>query len=287
MIASVLGTRAARSTAAWVKHFSTSSVCQALVSVSHEQLGSHNVGIVSLNRLPANGLNLSLCAELTETLKGLRTSGNTHGIILTSSAPKVFSSGLDFNELYQTPREHIELLWRQFQDMWLELYSTNLTTLAEINGHCIAGGLILSAACDYRIAVEGSYGIGAPAAKVGLIIPPWVLKMLTYLMGQRRTELALPRGTVFTPDEALTVGLVDEVHSSGDLRNASFAALKPYLDVCHETRAWMKYFLRADLIEKFTETRDKDMEQFVSYVLRDSVQGRLKSYMDQMNIKTK
>ena len=79
---------------------------------------------------------------------------------MASSTGAVFSAGLDFDH-------HFPLFARRSLkeiDAWFEVYrATNLRlftyprpTVAAINGHAYAGGLITALACDHRIAAEGT-----------------------------------------------------------------------------------------------------------------------------------
>ena len=257
------------------------------VKVRHEKHDKYCVASVILNRPPVNSFDVAYTEELTRALKEIEKSEEVDGLILKSKNPSVFSSGLDLHDLYAQPRSHLELFWQCVQDLWLQLYSSRLPTVAAVNGHCLAGGTILAAACDYRVAVEGNYGIGVTAAKIGLIAPPWFLKMLTYVMGQRNTEWALQLGHVFTPREAMGVGLVDKVCSKDMIDEECRRALEPFLTVSAESRATMKLSLRANLIDDFLGSREEDMNNMVDFILKDSVQSNLGKYMKQLKSKAK
>ena len=267
-----------------MRGLTTFTYSRKLIETSTTATGKFNITTVSLARPPVNSFNCALASELTNTLKDVERSG-TDAVIITSGIPGVFSAGLDLNDLYQTSKTQLESFWKSVQDMWIQLYSMRLTTVAAINGHCLAGGTIIASSCDHRIAVKGDYSIGVTAAKVGVIAPQWFLKTLTYLMGQRQTELALQQGKVFTPEEARKIGLVDEVCASDLLQTKCAEALQPYLETFHEARAEMKLSLRADLIKEFLQSRDEDMDKFVSFVLQDSVQNQLKNYMQKLKSK--
>ena len=252
------------------------------VNVTSEKHGKYSIATMTLYRPPVNSFDVCFAEEFAQTLKQIEESKHVDALILKSAHPTIFSSGLDLHELYAQPRSHLELFWRHVQDIWFRLYSSNLPTIAAINGHCLAGGTIIAGACDYRVAVDGKYGIGVTAAKIGVIAPPWFLKMLTYLMGQRNTELALQVGRVFTPGEALGIGLVDKVCSSDKLDTECWKALQPFLIVSAESRAKMKLSLRADLIDNFYTSREEDVDNFVSFILRDSVQQNLGKFIKQL-----
>ena len=257
------------------------------VEVKSEKHSKYYVASVTLNRPPVNSLDVAFTEELTRALKKIEKSGEVDALILKSKNPNIFSSGLDLHDLFAQPRSHLELFWQHVQDLWLQLYSSRLPTIAAINGHCLAGGTILATACDYRVAVEGSYGIGVTAAKIGVVAPPWFLKMLTYVMGQRNTELALQQGRVFTPSEAMGVGLVDRVCPKDTMDEECWKALDPFLTVSAESRATMKLSLRMDLINNFLQSREEDMNNFVNFILKESVQSNLGKYMEQLKSKTK
>ena len=263
-----------------LRSLSTSRHSMNLVEVSTESLGKFTIAKVSINRPPVNSFNIPLVTELTKALINLEDYSKADAVIIKSSIPSVFSAGLDLNDLYGVSEEHLRKFWKHIQEMWLQLYASKLTTVAAINGHCLAAGTILSSSCDYRIAVEGSYNIGVTAAKIGVIAPPWFLKMLTYLMGQRKTEMFLQQGLVFPPEEAQAIGLVDEVCSLEQLTQNCTKALQPFLDVSHEARAKMKLSLRGELIEMFRQSRDRDLENFVSFILSESVQSKLGEYIE-------
>ncbi len=255
------------------------------LSVTREQVNGSSIATVSLNRLPVNSFNIPFTLELTKILGEIENSGDVNAVIIKSSLPNVFSAGLDLKELYDTPREHIESFWRVFQDLWFQVYSSKLVTLSVINGHCLAAGTVISAACDYRLGIKGRYTIGVPAAKVGLVAPPLFLATLSTLMGKRKTEHALQTGKTFSPTEAVDIGLIDQVCTAQEANKASLQVLAPYLSVCQLSRKTMKEYLRAELVANFEQMREKDMHNFVDYVMKDSVQKTLSNYIQKMKRK--
>ena len=245
------------------------------VAAFTEPLGASTVARLTINRPPVNSFDMELTSAFTTKLKELIDSKQVDAIVLESSLSKVFSAGLDFKELRGVSDGHLRRFWLAVRDMWLHLYMSPLPVVAAIGGHCLAGGTLLAAACDHRIAAQGEYKIGVTAAKIGLVPPHWFLKTLTHLMGQRATEQHLQCGQVFTPDQAIRVGLVDEVCDAGELMEAVRRALEPYLEVCHDTRTKIKLSLRRELVESFHQLEDRDVEEFVRSTLRDSTQQYL------------
>lgn len=250
-----------------------------LVTVSTEPLGPYTIAHLSINRPPVNSFDVTLVSDFTATFKELANSREVQAVVVKSSLPTVFSAGIDFKELCGASQDDLRQLWAVIRDMWFQLYSSRVTTLAAISGHCLAGGTLIAAACDHRIAAQGDFKIGVSAAKLGLVPPHWFLKNLAHLMGQRATEHHLQQGRVFPPDQALEVGLVDEVCEPGDMEERCREALQSYLDVCHDSRAEIKLSLRRDVIESFHQLEEEDVENFVRFTLRESTQKRLASML--------
>lgn len=257
------------------------------ITVQREQLTSSgsNIASVVLHHSPVNSFNVSFTVELTQTLKEIEDSKEVEAIIIKSSLPNIFSAGLDLHELYGTPRDHMETFWRSVQELWFQIYSSKLVTMSLINGHCLAAGTIIAAACDYRIGIEGRYSLGVTAAKIGLVAPPWFLTMLCHLMGRRTTEHALQTSHTFSPDEAARVGLIDEVCSEEVAHDTCMQVLSRYLAVSQESRSTMKQYLRAELVREFEQSRDSDTHQFVDYVMKSSVQSKLGDYIQTLKRK--
>jgi enoyl-CoA hydratase len=137
-------------------------------------------------------------------------------VILTGSGSS-FSAGVDLFRVLKDGPEY----GRRFLPVLDEFLRATLTfpkpIVAAINGHAIAGGCILAAACDHRIMTEGNGRIGIPELAVGVPFPALPLQ----IMSARVTDGPL-RDLVFTGrtvqiDEAKAMGLIDEKCPAGML----------------------------------------------------------------------
>lgn len=130
--------------------------CQTKANVSNLTLvevdDKTGIATLTLNRPPVNSCNLELLLELNENIKQIECN-KSRGLILTSvssfkelceliylyipivlqSNDKVFSSGLDLNELYKPNQERLVAFWTALHDMWLSLYQCSVPTAAAIN----------------------------------------------------------------------------------------------------------------------------------------------------------
>jgi len=124
---------------------------------------------------------------------------------------KFFSNGLDFANSQKDPN-----FFRLTFDPLLERILTfPIPTIAAINGHCFAGGLMLSMACDYRVMTDGSKRNCWLSMNEVHFGAPWPASFAVILWskfgtGVLRRKIAL-EGHRFTPQEAQEAGIVDYI----------------------------------------------------------------------------
>ena len=264
-----------------VRGFSTSGTASKCVSVAVESFTERSkLATVNINGPPVNCLKIPLALELTQTLKDLEVSKDVDALVIKSSIPGVFSAGLDLKDLHGQPPQHLQLLWKSVQDFWLQLYSSRLATVAYISGHCLAAGVIMAGACDYRFGVDGNYKLGIPTARIGMVAPPWVAVMLSHIIGRRQTARSLQIGQTFSPQEALEIKLLDSLSAPDSASADCFNVLHSYLSVSQESRSTAKRYMRTKFIDEFECSKAEDLASFVEYVMRESVQKNLGDYME-------
>jgi enoyl-CoA hydratase len=128
--------------------------------------------------------------------------------------------------------------------------------VAAVNGHAIAGGCILAAACDHRIMVEGAGRIGIPELGVGVPFPALPLQ----IMAARLPDAAL-RDLIFTArtvqvDEARTLGLVDEKCPNGMLMDRAMEAAERLASIPAGAFALMKEAFYTPILNRAAEVSD-------------------------------
>jgi len=163
------------------------------------------------------------------TLGGLRSAAELAGrercraLVLESSAPDYFSSGIDLEEWLALPearrREPFETLITAYR----ALLACPLPTVASLHGSAILGGWILAMACDWRLLGDGAK-IALSEVRAGLSPTSGLIARLSSLSASPRAvkEMVL-RGKMLGSAEALAAGLVDEVLPAAEVRAAGLA----------------------------------------------------------------
>lgn len=136
--------------------------------------------------------------------------------ILTGEGAKSFCAGGDIEAWSRLDADTFSRRWlRDGHDAFDALARLTVPLIAVLNGHALGGGLELAACADLRIA-EAHVKIGLPEAGLG-IIPGWSGTQ----RASRRFGAGLVRrmalfGEVFSAEEALALGLVDRVVTTGE-----------------------------------------------------------------------
>ncbi len=164
-------------------------------------------------------------------------------LLLTSAGP-AFSAGLDLKEVASLDHLGMERFLKLLERMVRALFSYPGPTCAVIDGHAIAGGCILALCCDVRVASDKPKArIGLNEVALGLHFPPNLLRMVLYRLPVHHREEVVLTGGLFSPPEALRLGLIDavsdEAEALGRRKLERLAALPPlaYADAKLKLRA--------------------------------------------------
>lgn len=176
-----------------------------------ETLVHGHVSELRLARPPVNALNPELCQDLRQALDTALLNG-ARGVVL-AGGPTVFSAGLDVPYLLSLGDDTTALLdaWNAFFEVARALIACPVPVVAAIAGHAPAGGCVLALCCDYRVMADGPYRIGLNETQVGLVAPEGIQALLARVVGAHRSERLLVSGALVEANEALRIGLVDEL----------------------------------------------------------------------------
>jgi enoyl-CoA hydratase len=157
----------------------------------------------------ANALDAELLRSLEECLDDVERSA-AHAVILTGTGT-IFSAGVDLFRVLEGGASYVAEFFPRLVSAIRRLFLFPRPVVAATNGHAIAGGCILTAACDYRIMATGKGRIGVPELLVGVPFPALAVEIMRFVTPPQHLQGILLTGRTFSPDEALRQGLVDEL----------------------------------------------------------------------------
>ncbi|HEX2120363.1 MAG TPA: enoyl-CoA hydratase/isomerase family protein [Thermoanaerobaculia bacterium] len=164
----------------------------------------------------ASAMDLELVEALALAFAEANANDAVRAVIVTGTG-SIFSAGVDLFRLVDGGREYAEQFVPALSRMLLDVFAFPKPVVAAVNGHAIAGGCILNLAADYRLMAGGSGRIGMPELLVGVPFPPSVIEAVRFAVPPQHLQSLIYTGRTVTADDALLLGLIDEVAASDAL----------------------------------------------------------------------
>lgn len=175
------------------------------------------IAVVTVNRPKVlNALNMSTMAELREAFTTIRDDAEIRVAVLTGAGEKSFVAGADIGELSQQDPVQAKEYTHRGQAVLDLIENLGKPVIGAVNGFALGGGCEIAMACSFRIASENAK-FGQPEVKLGIIPGYGGTQRLPRLVGKGLATQLLLAGEMISAQEALRIGLVNEVVPAGEL----------------------------------------------------------------------
>ena len=176
------------------------------------------VALVTLNNPKVNALSQAVLARLEEVAADL--TANPPGAIVITGGDRLFAAGADISE-FGGPDE-ADRIGAGFHRALDAVAAIPRFVIAAVSGYALGGGCELALACDYRIAGERAV-FGQPEILLGIVPGGGGTQRLPRVVGPSRAKELMITGRQVKADEALRIGLADEVVPNEVLLDRSLA----------------------------------------------------------------
>ena len=204
------------------------------------------VATVTLNRPERlNALDLASWRRLGEVAAELDRDEALRCVLIRGAGDKAFAAGADISA-FARERASVSQARIYCEAMHAALGAVAACrhpTVAVIKGVCVGGGLDLACVCDLRIAGQSSR-FGAPIKQLGLTMSYPELKGLMEIVGKAGALEILLEGSIFGPDRALQLGLVNRVVPDERLEQEAAETAARISDGAPLVARWHKQFVR-------------------------------------------
>ena len=172
------------------------------------------VRLLTLDRPPANAITAQLLNDLTDALDAAREDDGVRAVVLTGEG-RFFSAGLDLRggidfAAAVTPGASGDP-FAALRDCLLTFLRFPKPTVTMLDGHAIAGGLILVLACDYRLGLDGEYRIGLNEVEIGASFPRAAFEIVRLRLTHQQASELLLGAALYPAQQAVRLGVVDEL----------------------------------------------------------------------------
>lgn len=255
--------------------------------MKHIQIKTEDrIANVFLDRGKSNAMDAVLLEELNSCIHDLKSDPAIEGVIIHGKEG-FFSAGLDLIALYEYNESEIRAFWSLFLKTTRDLASFPKPIVSAISGHSPAGGCVIAICCDYRIMAEGNFIIGLNEIPVGLIVPESIFHLYSFWLGKGNAYRFLLEGKLLSPQEALKVGLVDEVVPANTIHTTAFRKIKSVTQFDKETWKTCKLNFRKELLENLSVKEEETIEKILEQWWKPSTRSILKTIIHNLTNKNK
>lgn len=223
---------------------------------------NEGIATVVLSRGKVNALNGIVVDELRERLMALEVDPDLKALVLTGRG-KFFSFGFDIPEFLSFTKEEFTNYLTNFTDLYTYLFLYPKPIVAALNGHAIAGGCMLSLACDNRVMVAGKGKISLNEIAFGSSVLAGSTEMLRFWIGSANATKVLYSGALYSAEEAMNLGLVQEIVTEGNLMVQARRIASDLGSKHSQAFASIKTLLRKSIAEDMMQRESESIREFV------------------------
>lgn len=229
------------------------------------------VTVVRLRHGKVNALDLELLRAITAAM---RDADDNAAVLITGSGT-AFSAGVDLHRVVAGGQPYVQEFLPALARTFMAIFDHPGPVLAAINGHAIAGGCVIAAACDVRVMSQGK--IGLAELSVGVPFPPSAMEILRHTVGPAAGRLVLTAALLDAP-QAQSIGLIDDVEAPDALLDSVLHRAQTMAQIPADVFAFTKRQLQQPARERIA-ARSGDEETILamwsSMRTRDAITGYL------------
>lgn len=223
--------------------------------------------VLAMRRGAVNALDLTAVEAMAATLATLAADETVTALVLTGAGP-AFCAGLDLKAVPHYGRAEQRGLVDGLNRLFGGLYGFPRPTVAAINGHAIAGGMVLALACDHRVCTQDGALLGLTEVKVGVPFPVAAIEVARNELSPAAARALVLFGRLIDPGQALAWGAVDELVASDAVLERACAEAATLAALPRDTFETVKRTLRQAALERIRaaveDGEDPTLEDWLS-----------------------
>lgn len=206
-------------------------------------------------------------------------------ILKSSDSSPIFSAGMDLKVALKASKNDpklIKSIFGQVDRLFMRLCCLNHRTIAQIDGHAIAGGFFIGLACDTRIGLNNpKIKIGITEIAVGIPFPSFCYMLMnTKLSNQVNWDLLIATpNKLHTPENAFRkLGYLNGIcDSKQELKKQCIKEALRIDKNSMNAYLYVKKYQLAPVVKQWQQEKDKILKEFVTFVQSPQAQKRLQT----------
>ncbi len=177
------------------------------------------VGVIRLDRPPANAIDLKVGLELQEAIREANERTEVGAVVLWGG-PTLFAAGADIKAMAEWNAEQVRPSVEALGDACDLLEEIPKVSIAAVTGYALGGGLELALGCDLRYLSDGAK-VGQPEIRIGVIPGAGGTQRLTRLIGAGATRRLVYTGDQIDASTAHGLGIAEVIMPAAEVFEAA------------------------------------------------------------------
>ena len=204
----------------------------------------NDISIITLDDGKANVFSPKMIQDVNDCLDQVPTQ---KGALIITGRDGMFSAGFDLKIISAGEMSAITEMTTNGFKLLSRIFSFPRPVLGACSGHGIALGTFLLCCCDYRIGVKGEFMIGANEMRTNMVIPTPILELIKFRVSNGHKYRAILGAEMYSIEDGIEAGLIDEVVESENLMEASMHKIKDLASMGHPSYTLTKELLIQEL----------------------------------------
>jgi enoyl-CoA hydratase/carnithine racemase len=186
------------------------------------------VGTIRLDRPPMNAFSRQVQEELKGAAEEATRRADVRAVVVYGGE-KVFAAGADIKEMTAMSYADVAPVARRLSACFGAISEIPKPTVAAITGYALGGGMEVALGCDRRVCGDNAK-LGQPEILLGIIPGGGGTQRMARLIGPSRAKDLIFTGRMVGAEEALAIGLVDQVVPADEVYPAARSWAEQFVD---------------------------------------------------------
>lgn len=236
------------------------------------------IATIVLDRPKMNALDAQMQRRLVEVAAEVSERDDVSAVIVWGGE-RVFAAGADIKEMSEMSYTDMVVHVRLLQEFSRALAAIPKPTVAAITGFALGGGLETALCCDFRI-VASNAKLGLPEVTLGIMPGAGGTQRLPRLVGPAKAKQMIFTGRFVDAQEALAIGLADEVVEPGEVLEAAKRWVAPFVGGPAQALRAAKEAVDKGLETDLTTGLDIEAQLFAGLFATQDQKSGMRSFMD-------
>lgn len=178
---------------------------------------------LNINLNASNQFDEKAFLRFEQEISEIRAKKSASVLMLTSGADGIFSSGLNPAQLAGKKHDEIHRTVDILNRSTFALFDFPLPVVSVLSGHAMGGGALFAIFSDFRLIADKKARIGFPEVNLSMCLGAGPTIVLSNLIGEKNARDLLYTGKALKPEEAKSIGLIDEIYPVDSIQEKALA----------------------------------------------------------------